>query len=71
MATTMLEGARKKPGRPKKAPGSAKEVRACLRTTPQRLELADAMATKAGLSRNAWIEQLIDNAAADALVLSH
>ena len=47
-------------GRPPKAPGEAKEVRASLRTTPARLAKADQFAEAAGLSRNAWLERLID-----------
>lgn len=63
MATTMLEGSPKKRGRPAKKPGAGKEVRACLRTTAARLQVADSLALKSGLSRNAWIERLIDDAA--------
>lgn len=47
-------------GRPPLPPGQAKEVRASLRTTPARLAKADQFAAKLGLSRNAWIERLID-----------
>ncbi|OLP04539.1 hypothetical protein BLL52_4237 [Rhodoferax antarcticus ANT.BR] len=42
------------------APGDAKEVRASLRTTPARLAKADRLSKAAGMSRNAWIERLID-----------
>jgi hypothetical protein len=52
--------AQPKLGRPPLAPGEAKEVRASLRTTPARLAKADRLAEGAGLSRNAWLERLID-----------
>ena len=48
------------PGRPPLPPGEGKEARASLRTTPERLAKADRLANAAGLSRNAWLEQLID-----------
>lgn len=52
----------KPPGRPPLPPGEGKEVRASLRTTPERLAKADRMARAAGLSRNEWLERLIDAA---------
>ena len=50
------------PGRPPLPPGEGKEVRASLRTTPERLAKADRLAEAAGMSRNAWLEGLIDKA---------
>ena len=52
----------KPPGRPPLQPGEGKEVRASLRTTPARLAKADRLAKAADLSRNAWLEGLIDKA---------
>lgn len=52
----------KPPGRPRLPPGEGKEVRASLRTTPERLAKADRLAEEAGLSRNQWLERLIDAA---------
>jgi hypothetical protein len=43
-------------------PGEGKEVRASLRTTTDRLAKADRLAVAAGLSRNEWLERLIDAA---------
>lgn len=52
----------KSPGRPPLPPGEGKEARASLRTTPERLAKADRLAKAAGLSRNEWLERLIDAA---------
>lgn len=49
-------------GRPPLPPGQGKEVRASLRTTPDRMAKADRLAHAAGLSRNEWLEGLIDAA---------
>lgn len=57
--------ASKVPGRPPLPKGVAKAVRASLRTTPERMAKADRLAAAAGLSRNEWLEALID-AAPDA-----
>lgn len=58
------------PGRPPKSPGTTKEVRASLRTTPERMAKADRLATAAGMSRNEWLEALIDAAPEGAFLAS-
>ena len=50
------------PGRKKLAEGEGKCAKTLLRTTPELLEKAQRLADAAGISRNAWIEQLIERA---------
>lgn len=62
MKNVKIEAQPRPPGRPPLPPGEGKDVRASLRTTIERLAKADRLAVAAGLSRNEWLERLIDAA---------
>lgn len=53
---------RRRPGRPSLPPGLAKTARIELRTSSELAEKAQRLADAAGVSRNAWIEALIERA---------
>ena len=51
-----------KPGRPPLQPGQGKPARIELRTTGELADKAEKLADAAGVSRNTWIERLIQQA---------
>ena len=53
---------KRRPGRPSLPPGLAKSARIELRTSGDLADKAQRMADAAGISRNAWIEALIERA---------
>ena len=53
---------KRRPGRPSLPPGLAKSARIELRTSGELADKAQRLADAAGISRNAWIEALIERA---------
>ena len=61
-AATAPDSAPKRRGRPTLQPGRGKQARIELRTSDELAEKAQRLADAAGVSRNAWIERLIERA---------